>query len=549
MDYLMDRREFIKKSILSGSAGIAVFNNTFPFIAEAADPDWSSKAPSFNFGETLAEQQAQLKDNPLLKRFAESRKKMADDPYRPVYHFVSPESTMNDPNGLCYWKGRWHLFYQGYPPEDPRQHWGHTVSDDLVHWKDLPYAIYPSPEKKCYSGAALVEEDRVIAMYHGVGAGNMIAVADDPLLLNWNKLDANPVIPIKKNTPYRVFDPCIWKKGKYYYSLSGGTKPGPGNKKVRANFLFRSKDLRKWYYLHPFVENDRFSLVGDDGACPYFWPIGDRHILLHFSHMSGGKYLLGDYDKSRDKFVVTSGGDFNFGPVWPGGVHAPSAYPDGNNGVIAIFNMNPGKRTEGWNQLMTLPRRLRLLDNDNLAVEPAGDIESLRLSCEEVSDLKLPANQEVELDNISGNTMEIETLIDVNDSPMVELNVLKSSDNKEFTRIMFFKGRGYKRDRKKPRPGVVSIDTSCSSILPDVRSRPPETAEIPMGVKEPLKLRVFIDKSILEVFVNGKQCLAVRVYPGKKDSKGVSLRSRGCSTMLKYLKAWQMDNIYSDQYS
>jgi beta-fructofuranosidase len=163
--------------------------------------------------------------------------------------------------------------------------------------------------------------------------------------------------------------------------------------------------------------------------------------------------------------------------------------------------------------------------------------------------LKLPANQEVELDNISGNTMEIETLIDVNDSPMVELNVLKSSDNKEFTRIMFFKGRGYKRDRKKPRPGVVSIDTSCSSILPDVRSRPPETAEIPMGVKEPLKLRVFIDKSILEVFVNGKQCLAVRVYPGKKDSKGVSLRSRGCSTMLKYLKAWQMDNIYSDQYS
>ncbi|MHC4074728.1 MAG: glycosyl hydrolase family 32 domain protein, partial [Planctomycetota bacterium] len=103
-----------------------------------------------------------------------------------------------------------------------------------------------------------------------------------------------------------------------------------------------------------------YSLVGDDGACPYFWPIGDKHILLHFSHMSGGKYLLGDYDKKRDKFVVTAGGDFNFGPHAPAGVHAPSATPDGKGGVIVIFNMNPGKPTKGWNQIMTLPRRLTL---------------------------------------------------------------------------------------------------------------------------------------------------------------------------------------------
>ena len=55
-------------------------------------------------------------------------------------------------------------------------------------------------------------------------------------------------------------------------------------------------------------------MIGDDGACPYFWPIGDKHILLHYSHTSGGKYLLGDYDTQRDKFVVTYGSDFNFGP-------------------------------------------------------------------------------------------------------------------------------------------------------------------------------------------------------------------------------------------
>ena len=298
----------------------------------------------------------------------------------PIYHYVNPENRLNDPNGLCFWQGRWHLFYQAYPPEDPRQHWGHAVSDDLIHWRDLPYAIYPNPEECCFSGAALVEEDRVIAIYHGTKVGNMVAVSHDPLLLNWEKLTGAPVIPIASADgsplPYRVFDPCIWKKGEHYYALSGGTLPHRASgRRTRANFLFRSSNLVDWDYLHPFVEDDRFTLVGDDGACPYFWPIGDRHILLFYSHMSGGQALLGDYDTERDKFVVTSQHDFNFGAFGPGGVHAPSATPDGEGGVYVIFNMNPAKPTEGWNQIMTLPRRLTLqgtdkIGRDTLLVEP-----------------------------------------------------------------------------------------------------------------------------------------------------------------------------------
>ena len=216
--------------------------------------------------------------------------------------------------------GRWHLFYQGYPPEDNRQHWGHAVSDDLIRWRDLPYAIYPDPEECCYSGSALVEEDRVIAIYHGTQIGNMVALSSDPLLLNWEKVGDGAVIPMQKAgeppLPYTVFDPCIWKKDGMYYALSGGWLPnGPANKQIRANFLFRSSDLEHWDYLHPFVEDDHYTVVGDDGACPYFWPIGDKHILLMYSHMTGGQYLLGDYDKARDKFVVTDGGLFNFGTL------------------------------------------------------------------------------------------------------------------------------------------------------------------------------------------------------------------------------------------
>ena len=168
--------------------------------------------------DTLAEQEAQLLTDPLLQRFRESRQRMAGDPYRPFYHYVNPEHVLNDPNGLCFWQGRWHLFYQAYPPEDTRQHWGHAVSDDLIHWRDLPYAIYPNPEEKCFSGSTLVEDDRVIAIYHGIRTGTMIAVSSDPLLLNWSKVTGKAVIPLAQPgddpLPYNVFDPCIWKRDK-----------------------------------------------------------------------------------------------------------------------------------------------------------------------------------------------------------------------------------------------------------------------------------------------------------------------------------------------
>jgi beta-fructofuranosidase len=510
----------------------------------------ASLVPQYTFADTLEEQEEQLKTNPLLLRMNESRAAQADDPHRPFYHYVNPEARLNDPNGLCFWQGRWHLFYQAYPPEDTRQHWGHAVSDDLVHWRDLPLAIYPDPEDKCFSGTTYVEEDRVIAIYHGIAAGTMVAVSSDPLLLNWKKVTGQAVIPLAKAgqepLPFNIFDPCIWKRDGMYYALTAGSlNEGPGGKPVRAEFLHRSKDLAKWEYLHPFLEDDRFGIVGDDGACPYFWPIGDRHILLHYSHTSGGKYLLGDYDTERDKFVVTYGSDFNFGPSGPGGVHAPSAYPDGKGGVIAIFNMNPALPTKGWNQIMTLPRRLTLIGKDQLGIEPAGDIESLRGERNHVDTMTLPANEEIVLKNVHGNAMELVAEIDPKRASMIELNVLRSENAEEVTRITFLRERGYRdRARRTGQQGVISIDNSRSSILPDARSRPPETAQIVMGKNEPLKLRVFIDKSVVEVFVNDKQCVALRVYPGREDSVGVSLRAQGREAQLKSLDAWQMENIY-----
>ena len=103
----------------------------------------------------------------------------------------------------------------------------------------------------------------------------------------------------------------------------------------------------------------------------------------------------------------------------------------------------------------------------------------------------------------------------------------------------------YGTPRSTPdRESVLSIDSSYSSTLPEVLSRAPESATIALGPDEPLKLRVFIDRSVVEVFVNDKACLAVRVYPGLADSLGISLRAQGSEAILLSLDAWNMGNIY-----
>lgn len=534
------------------------FGNT---ISAQEKKNYTSLVPHFEFPQTYSKQEEALKSNPLMLRFKESREKFKNDKYRPIYHFVNPEERLNDPNGLCFWNNQWHLFYQAYPPEDPRQHWGHAVSSDLIHWRDLPYAIYPDPERACFSGATFVENNRVIAMYHGTMEGNMVAVSNDPLLLNWEKLSGHAVIPMKSKTgfplPYKVFDPCIWKKDSIYYSLSGRQTPaGYDEKSKRAHYLFRSKDLVNWEYMHEFVENDRFTMIGDDGACPYFWPIGNKYLLAFFSHMTGAQYFLGNYDKENDKFFASSHGRFSFGSPWPSGVHAPSATPDGKDGVIIIFNMNHGYATKGWNGIMSLPRQLTLSSHNELKMEPAGDIESLRYNPKHLSGLKLAANKELVLKNIKGNSMEVIAEIDLKKSQVFRMNVLQSPDKDEYTSIVFLKNKGSSKAREcntgsveapkynDTKYSLISLETMNSSELADVSIRPHETASLLLEADENLKLRVFIDKSVVEVFVNGKQCIAARVYPGRDDSVGVSLLSKGGDSELVSLNAFQMKSIW-----
>ena len=469
---------------------------------------------------TLDEQLKALEGDETVRRFAESRQRLAAvDPYRPLYHFSSPENYMNDPNGLCQWQGRYHMFYQFRPAGVDRVHWGHTVSDDLIHWRDLPVALYPDVERDCFSGQTLVEPDRVIAMYHGTQSGNAIATASDPLLLNWAKRPNNPVIPGDNRSEsgaggYRVFDPCIWKEEDgLYYSVSGTYWKGErGVDAVGVAHLFRSEDLARWEYLGPLMEDAFFAEPGEDAAVPNFWPIGNgRRMLLLFSHKRAGRYYIGRHDVDTHRFTPESHGRMNYGPWVVGSLHAPSATIDDSGRYLGVFNLHTGRDADDTDEMMTLPRHYWLDSQNALRMAPVAEVESLRRDRRALGPMDIPANAEIPLDGVGGKAIEIRATIEPGAAREVGLYALRSPDGAERTRISL-----YPNDHRRFDTSSLQIDVSESSLRGDVWARSAEIGPLGLGAGEALELRVFIDRSVVEVFANDRQCLTVRVYPERR---------------------------------
>lgn len=508
----------------------------------------------------LDAQQSALAGDAALSAFAAARRRLADDPHRPLYHFSPPGSVMNDPNGLCHWQGCWHLFYQYRPGgESDRVHWGHTVSPDLIRWRDMPLALYPDTEKDCYSGQTLVEDDRVIAIYHGTESGNAIATASDPLLLNWRKHPRNPVIPIvpidEAGAPYRVFDPCVWREDDgAYYALSGTYKDGERGADCQGiDHLFRSTDLAQWEHIGALLEDKFFAERGEDAAVPVFLPISredgapsGKHMLLLFSHKRAGRCYIGDYDAQERRLIPDAHYRMNYGSYTIGSLHAPSATigPDGL--FTAIFNVKEGKPAAGWDNIMTLPRRYWLREDGALGMAAAGDIEALRFDRRGIPPMDIPSNQETILDStgdngIGGKAIEISAVIEPRGAREVGLYVLRSPDGAERTRVSF-----YPQDNRRFDTGSLQIDISEASTGADVFARTPETGPLRLSPDEPLRLRIFVDRSIVEVFANDRQCLTLRAYPRRDDSAGVSLFARGGDARLASMDIWQMRSVWPE---
>lgn len=487
-----------------------------------------------------------------LETYERNRELLASDPYRPRYHFSPPGGIVHDPNGALYWNGRYHLFYQFRPPDFPTDkpwheamHWGHAVSDDLVHWEDLPIALdtETGPEGSCYSGQALVEDDRVVLMYYGTNSGNSIAISDEPDLVNFEKSPENPVIPDVEDAPYRVFDPDIWKEGDTYYSLSGTHTGKRHVDSEPATYLFRSENLVDWEYLHPFLDKSSWTLPGEDAAVPNFVDLGDAHALLCFSHERGAHHYIGEYDEETHRFTPKHHGRMTYGPTTHSGsigeltignLHAPSVLdaPDGR--TIAFYNVNSGKRLDDWAELISLPRVIGLTDDGaRLTIDPVEELESLRREHRSPAPRTIPAGEELVVDEAAGRAIEVAATIDPADAGEVGLSVLRSRDGRESTDISYY-----------PATSALELDTTNSTTRTDVTSRPPEQGPLSLGEDEPFSLRVFVDRSIVEVFANGRQCLTARVYPDREDSTGLSVFAHRDDAEVLSMDIWEMSPIW-----
>lgn len=491
------------------------------------------------------------------------REKLLTDPYRPRFHFCTPEDQgmPGDPNGCFYADGRYHLMYL-YNRTGSGFCWGHISSHDLIHWRHHPDSIGPGHgDEGCFSGGAFVDDDATAYLTYWMLWGDKgigIARSTDRSYDQWEKLAANPVI---KSTEWGITevkddagklkvmgsaDPSnIWKCDGTYYVLTGNllvlNKYGrqadaPASFRGDRLYLFASRDLNQWDYRGEFYERNRaWTDDSEDNMCPSFLPLpstaeggapSGKHLLLFISHNKGCQYYVGNYDAAAGRFAPERHGRM----TWTDNTYfAPEALIDGQGRQImwAWLTDNPGGEKErGWSGVYGLPRSLWLGADGNLRMAPVPELNTLRTREQVWEGRELADASSLPLDGVRGDACELEIVIDPAAAMQVGVKVRRSPGGEEETSIY------YDAEQK-----CLCFDATRSGI--DGR-RVLESAPLELAAGELLKLRVFVDRSVVEVFANERQAIGRRVYPGRADSLGVSLFSVGGAAKVVNVRAWEM---------
>lgn len=464
-------------------------------------------------------------DIAVVRRF---RNHLLNDSFRPTYHFVIPEDYASpfDPNGAIFWRGRYHLFYIY---QENRVHcFGHISSVDMVHWRQHPTPLFPttdSPDRGMFSGNCFINKQGEATMiFHGVGAGNCIATSTDDHLDHWTKLPSNPIIPNPTgNENFTSWDPFAWVEGDTYYAIFGGAP-----KSGKPTTVFKADKLDGWHYVGPFMHHNMPDVAeNEDISCANFFKLGGKRVLVCIAHNRGTRYYVGDW--KNEQFYP----EVHERMSWVDNAYfAPRTLeaPDGRQILWNwIFDQRDGKTrpASGWSGEMSLPRELSLGDDNRLRMRPIRELERLRYNEQTLKDMSIPANKEVVLDKIAGNTIELELQIDPQDAKQVGIKVCRSPGGEEETPVLY--------DVAEQQ---LKIDTTKSSL-----GQGPKKVEAgPFTLKngELLTLRVFVDRSIVEAFANDRQAVMRRIYPSRPESLTVSVFANGGEAKIKKLKAWQM---------
>ncbi|GLX67580.1 glycoside hydrolase family 32 protein [Paenibacillus glycanilyticus] len=461
------------------------------------------------------------------------------DRYRPRYHFTAPRNWMNDPNGPFQLNGEYHLFYQHNPskPEWGDIHWGHAVSRDLVNWTHLPYGLAPSHERgeiHCYSGCAVVDGDEVKLFYTSIGEGDRnattgaeqwMAHSSGRDLRSWHKPDINPVLTLNLHGETYVQDwrdPYVWKETDGWRMILGGIYEGKG-----VAMIYKSEDLENWSFIGVFHQGEEHIW-----ECPHLFRFEEDKAVLFYSPSGQVRYMTGTIngDKLTD---VQMHGTVDFGGMQ--GYYASTGFVD-EAGRRILLGWSP-EEARGkdflvnldWAGALALPRVVQLKPNGAIAMSPVPEIERLRGSHHMFQQLRVSSTK-VDTDL---HSTSFECLLEMDRDALgvqaIIVSLFASPCGREHTDV-----------RLDLVSNKVTIDRSSSSLFPDVNKTPVE-GNLPQAEgSEPVKLRIFADQSMIEVFVNDETCLTARVYPTLEESNGLALQTSLSEAVISSMQAWEM---------
>ena len=356
----------------------------------------------------------------------------------PKFHIASNGGWINDPNGLCFYKGRWHVFYQLHPygTQWGPMHWGHVSSTDMVNWKREPIMFAPSLEEEkdgVFSGSAVIGDDGKLRFYYtghrwangkdntgGDWQVQMLAEPDNDELTSATKRGMVIDCPTDKvNHHYR--DPKVWKTGDKWYMTFGVSSA----EKRGQMWLFSSDDMVKWTYEQVLFEHpdpDVFML-----ECPDFFPIkdveGNEKWVIGFSAMgakasgfmnrnvSNAGYMIGTWTPGEAFQPET---EFR---LWDCGhnYYAPQSFNDGERQIVYGW-MSPfvepiPMQDDGWCGNLTLPREITLGADGDLHTAPVAEMEGLREDTVDFGAIDLDVSGEKTIVD-DAEAVEIEMTID-----------------------------------------------------------------------------------------------------------------------------------------
>lgn len=463
------------------------------------------------------------------RKYEEASEKRISREERPDFHLSARTGWMNDPNGFSYYNGKYHMFYQYHPYESKwgPMHWGHAVSEDLLHWEYLPAALAPDEvydRDGCFSGSALTLPDgRHLLMYTGVTREHQtdgsycdvqtqcLAVGDG---MDYEKYEKNPVLD-EKDLPegcsrFDFRDPKMWQKEDGTYCCVLGNRPADGSGQI---LLFSSSDGFGWSFEKVLIANEnRYGLMWE---CPDFFELDGKWVLIaspqdmlpegfEYHNGNGTICVIGEYDEENMDFTEEHNQSIDYGIDF----YAPQTVltPDGRRIMIGWMQnwdtCNLRSSEEPWFGQMSLPRELSV-KNGRLYQQPIRELLKMRRN--KIVYRNVCFSGVMRLDNIYGRKIDMEIVVRPGDKENVykKFAVRFAQDDRYYTSLSF-----------RPHESILKIDRKFSGSRRAIIHQRRSKINSENGY---LKLRMILDQYSVEVFVNdGEHVLTATMYTDRK---------------------------------